>query len=220
MLRSELYKALVEGLRCLAERQGLHSAHPCASPFGQRSCAKRLSCRFVEPVLTACHSGQTKKALVEGLRCLAERQGLHSAHPCASPFGQRSCAKRLSCRFVEPVLTACHSGQTKKALVEGLRCLAERQGLHSAHPCASPFGQRSCAKRLSCRFVEPVLTACHSGQTKKALVEGLRCLAERQGFEPWNTREDVTGIPVQRLRPLGHLSESQVSPHESSIMPT
>jgi hypothetical protein len=31
-------------------------------------------------------------------------------------------------------------------------------------------------------------------------------LAERQGFEPWNTREDVTGIPVQRLRPLGHLS--------------
>jgi hypothetical protein len=32
-------------------------------------------------------------------------------------------------------------------------------------------------------------------------------LAERQGFEPWNTCEDVTGIPVQRLRPLGHLSE-------------
>ena len=31
-------------------------------------------------------------------------------------------------------------------------------------------------------------------------------MAERQGFEPWNTREDVTGIPVQRLRPLGHLS--------------
>jgi integrase len=31
-------------------------------------------------------------------------------------------------------------------------------------------------------------------------------LAERQGFEPWNTCEDVTGIPVQRLRPLGHLS--------------
>jgi hypothetical protein len=31
-------------------------------------------------------------------------------------------------------------------------------------------------------------------------------LAERVGFEPTNTREDVTGIPVQRLRPLGHLS--------------
>ncbi len=31
-------------------------------------------------------------------------------------------------------------------------------------------------------------------------------MAERQGFEPWNTCEDVTGIPVQRLRPLGHLS--------------
>jgi hypothetical protein len=34
-------------------------------------------------------------------------------------------------------------------------------------------------------------------------------VAERQGFEPWNTREDVTGIPVQRLRPLGHLSVNQ-----------
>ncbi len=33
-------------------------------------------------------------------------------------------------------------------------------------------------------------------------------LAERVGFEPTNTREDVTGIPVQRLRPLGHLSDS------------
>src|SRR5579862_8951733 len=31
-------------------------------------------------------------------------------------------------------------------------------------------------------------------------------LAERVGFEPTNTGEDVTGIPVQRLRPLGHLS--------------
>ena len=35
-------------------------------------------------------------------------------------------------------------------------------------------------------------------------------LAERVGFEPTNTREDVTGIPVQRLRPLGHLSASCV----------
>src|SRR5690606_30024523 len=31
-------------------------------------------------------------------------------------------------------------------------------------------------------------------------------LAERVGFEPTNTREGITGIPVQRLRPLGHLS--------------
>jgi hypothetical protein len=34
----------------------------------------------------------------------------------------------------------------------------------------------------------------------------LLLMAERVGFEPTNTREDVTGIPVQRLRPLGHLS--------------
>ena len=36
-----------------------------------------------------------------------------------------------------------------------------------------------------------------------------KALAERVGFEPTNTREDVTGIPVQRLRPLGHLSNSK-----------
>ena len=35
-------------------------------------------------------------------------------------------------------------------------------------------------------------------------------MAERVGFEPTNTREDVTGIPVQRLRPLGHLSMQHV----------
>jgi hypothetical protein len=33
-------------------------------------------------------------------------------------------------------------------------------------------------------------------------------LAERVGFEPTYTLSDITGIPVQRLRPLGHLSES------------
>src|ERR1700737_3483585 len=35
-------------------------------------------------------------------------------------------------------------------------------------------------------------------------------MAERVGFEPTNTREDVTGIPVQRLRPLGHLSNQSL----------
>jgi hypothetical protein len=33
-----------------------------------------------------------------------------------------------------------------------------------------------------------------------------KVVAERVGFEPTNTREDVTEFPVQRLRPLGHLS--------------
>ena len=31
---------------------------------------------------------------------------------------------------------------------------------HSAHPCASPYGQpKGCAKRLSCRFVAPAILA-------------------------------------------------------------
>ena len=37
-------------------------------------------------------------------------------------------------------------------------------------------------------------------------------MAERVGFEPTNTGEDVTGIPVQRLRPLGHLSDQSLTP--------
>ena len=41
-------------------------------------------------------------------------------------------------------------------------------------------------------------------------MRGFFFLAERQGFEPWNTCEDVTGIPVQRLRPLGHLSAVEI----------
>jgi hypothetical protein len=38
-----------------------------------------------------------------------------------------------------------------------------------------------------------------------------KAMAERVGFEPTNTREDVTGIPVQRLRPLGHLSNQALA---------
>src|SRR5579872_2759288 len=34
-------------------------------------------------------------------------------------------------------------------------------------------------------------------------------MAERVGFEPTKPREEFTGIPVQRLRPLGHLSASE-----------
>ena len=55
-------------------------------------------------------------------------------------------------------------------------------------------------------FVEPVLVPAQA-INKNAPTSGASLfMAERQGFEPWNTREDVTGIPVQRLRPLGHLS--------------
>jgi hypothetical protein len=43
-------------------------------------------------------------------------------------------------------------------------------------------------------------------------------MAERVGFEPTNTREDVTGIPVQRLRPLGHLSIQCVTGIDQRIL--
>src|SRR5690606_7669607 len=42
-------------------------------------------------------------------------------------------------------------------------------------------------------------------------------LAERVGFEPTNTCEDVTGIPVQRLRPLGHLSSKARRLHGGTV---
>ncbi len=44
-------------------------------------------------------------------------------------------------------------------------------------------------------------------------------MAERVGFEPTNTREDVTGIPVQRLRPLGHLSIPHITAHRFRVRP-
>jgi hypothetical protein len=53
---------------------------------------------------------------------------------------------------------------------------------------------------------------CHFEPEKATLSEAAQLidLAERVGFEPTNTREDVTGIPVQRLRPLGHLSNQRL----------
>jgi hypothetical protein len=33
-------------------------------------------------------------------------------------------------------------------------------------------------------------------------------MAERQGFEPWDTISDVTHFPGVRLQPLGHLSKT------------
>ena len=68
----------------------------------------------------------------------------------------------------------------------------------------SPIGERTWP------WVRPALTRkqlmfqMHRDRHNRLRIE----VAERQGFEPWNTREDVTGIPVQRLRPLGHLSVS------------
>ena len=47
---------------------------------------------------------------------------------------------------------------------------------------------------------------CMDSKTKTPIAGRFQFLAERVGFEPTYTREDVTGIPVQRLRPLGHLS--------------
>src|SRR5688572_17685042 len=66
-------------------------------------------------------------------------------------------------------------------------------------------------------FVEPVLIPAQA-INKNAPTSGASLfMAERQGFEPWNTREDVTGIPVQRLRPLGHLSKTFVRSAESLV---
>ena len=52
--------------------------------------------------------------------------------------------------------------------------------------------------------------------TKTPLAGRSLVLAERVGFEPTYTREDVTGIPVQRLRPLGHLSAGGREPTRSA----
>src|SRR5579863_9114120 len=64
------------------------------------------------------------------------------------------------------------------------------------------FGTRPSRYRCSL----PGLTGFAVSRREGTGADHRRPVAERVGFEPTNTREDVTGIPVQRLRPLGHLS--------------
>src|SRR5690606_34532729 len=135
---------------------------------------------------------------------------IHVPRPSGSEAVQNGCPAVLS----NPLDVSTGVAVTlRSARNQALSLISiERVGLHSAHPCASPFGQRRCAKRLSCRFVEPTnIVGCipPSARNNNAPASGASLfLAERVGFEPTNTREDVTGIPVQRLRPLGHLSDT------------
>ena len=61
-------------------------------------------------------------------------------------------------------------------------------GIHSAHPCASPCGQHSCAKVLSCTFVNPLSCVQHpSPPIKKPhhlTVAGFIYMVEARGIEP------------------------------------
>ena len=65
-----------------------------------------------------------------------------------------------------------------------------REGDHEAHPCASPFGQQSCAKRLSCRFVEPcrgfspLSPECYAKKSLTVSSDSSLNMVVREGFEP------------------------------------
>src|SRR5437762_13252614 len=85
------------------------------------------------------------------------------------------------------------------------------------HPGPRPFGpdapKRASSKIAPGNFVEPARLCSWVRIPARGLVhsrtqrrtESVKLVADRVGFEPTNTREDVTGFPIQRLRPLGHL---------------
>ena len=68
-------------------------------------------------------------------------------------------------------------------------------------PATAETGQADCAFRIRPKATLPWRRNPCTERGRPHLF-----LAERVGFEPTNTLLDITGIPVQRLRPLGHLS--------------
>ena len=86
-----------------------------------------------------------------------------------------------------------------------------REGDHEAHPCASPFGQQSCAKRLSCRFVEtcrgfsPLSPEFYA---KKKSERKFRLFFKYGGERGVRTLDTLpyTHFPGVLLQPLGHLT--------------
>ena len=86
------------------------------------------------------------------------------------------------------------------AICEPVRCM--RSYVREVIRTSRGFGTRP--RRYRCSL--PGLAGFTVGRREGTGTDHRGPLAERVGFEPTNTREDVTGIPVQRLRPLGHLS--------------
>ena len=86
-----------------------------------------------------------------------------------------------------------------------------REGDHEAHPCASPFGQQSCAKRLSCRFVEPCRgfsPLSPEFYAKKKSEREFRLFFKYGGERGVRTLDTLpyTHFPGVLLQPLGHLT--------------
>ena len=92
-----------------------------------------------------------------------------------------------------------------------------RGSLEPRKSCAQRMGRRPAPARTSAPDIVATVAPFRAWRdlrlvvAKKpvrATIENTREVAERVGFEPTYTCEDVTGIPVQRLRPLGHLSSA------------
>src|SRR5688500_6530199 len=87
--------------------------------------------------------------------------------------------------------------------------LWRRQGYATCRPWPARIAPADrCPNLLPANSSNVLIPAWAFINTKGPATGPFMFMAERQGFEPWNTREDVTGIPVQRLRPLGHLSQT------------
>src|SRR5262245_42515323 len=75
-----------------------------------------------------------------------------------------------------------------------------------------PIGAATVAPFRAWRGSRRIVAEAPVRATRKIPPQAMRLfiMAERVGFEPTSTFEGTTGIPVQRLRPLGHLSVSAV----------
>ena len=144
----------------MAEAVRLHSAHPCASPLGQRSCAKRLSlpfCRthFVSAHLTLGRNEMGSLGTPRSFLAEAVRFELTIGLP--------------RCRFSRPV----HSTTLPRFRNQYGTDLSNRHpaGLYSEHPCSPPhWGQhtatrcvvRNCSRQFrQDRCIQPL---CHASE--------------------------------------------------------
>ena len=168
-----------------------------------------------------------RKRPLRGVSVSGGEGGIHSAHPCASPAGRprsltrRGRADRHPCRSVEPTRhVGSHAHPRARKPKRPLRGVSVfwRRGWDSLGTslCLARWAPSLAHATRACRSASLPICRTHAPRgfscppsgpkTKTPLAGRFSFLAERVGFEPTYTREDVTGIPVQRLRPLGHLS--------------
>ena len=137
----------------------------------------------------------------------ARHRGLADAARAGEQEGvvHASALERIGQR-TQHVLLAGHLGEAAWTPFARERCVCHRRLPRLSAVEAVRAGLDFGARRNRYRCSLPGLTGLAARRREGTGADHHDHLAERVGFEPTNTLADVTGIPVQRLRPLGHLS--------------